>query len=262
MTETGTAGAAPARTRFAALLDEAARGVFPPADGSVTVLPQPNPRDAGVLALTAHAVIFTDEDPDWVRERLAAVESDPLAAPLSAPFLGDLMARTGRLVNNVDFLTVAAPLPGPPDLALTEIADRDHPRVARALAYRDAVRVWAADGGVLVLGRGVAGRWEAAIEVDGTSRRRGLGRALATAARHLVPDGTPLWAQQAPGNAASVRAFQAAGFRPVGAEALLVARTPAAPDAPAAPARASGAARVPLPSPAAAEARHQWHTSP
>ncbi|WP_244177154.1 GNAT family N-acetyltransferase [Streptomyces albus] len=245
------------------MLDDAARGVFPPADGSVTVLPQPNPRDAGVLALTAHAVIFTDEEPEWVRERLAAVESDPLAAPLSAPFLADLMARTGRLVNNVDFVTVAAPLPGPPELALTEIADRDHPRVRRALAYRDAVRVWAADGGVLVLGRGVAGRWEAAVEVDGTARRRGLGRALATAARHLVPDGAPVWAQQAPGNAASVRAFQAAGFRPVGAEALLVARAPAAP---ARPGRASAPAHVPLPGPApagtAAASRDQWRTSP
>jgi hypothetical protein len=37
----------------------------------------------------------------------------------------------------------------------------------------------------------------------------------------LVPGGQPLWAQIAPGNAASVRAFLAAGFLPVGAEALL-----------------------------------------
>lgn len=45
---------------------------------------------------------------------------------------------------------------------------------------------------------------------------------LALAARHLVPDGEPLWAQIAPGNAASVRALLSAGFTPVGAEALLV----------------------------------------
>ncbi|NUR85978.1 MAG: GNAT family N-acetyltransferase, partial [Nonomuraea sp.] len=32
----------------------------------------------------------------------------------------------------------------------------------------------------------------------------------------------PLWAQVAPGNAASVRAFLAAGYVPIGAEALLV----------------------------------------
>jgi hypothetical protein len=39
---------------------------------------------------------------------------------------------------------------------------------------------------------------------------------------HLLPEGEVIWAQQAPGNATSARAFQAAGFRPVGAEVLLV----------------------------------------
>ena len=62
---------------------------------------------------------------------------------------------------------------------------------------------------------------EASIEVDPGRRGGGLGRALAAAARHLVPDGAPLWAQISPANAASVRAFLAAGFRPVAAEALL-----------------------------------------
>lgn len=76
---------------------------------------------------------------------------------------------------------------------------------------------------MLVLGRGVAGRWETSIEVDEDVRHRGLGRALATAARHLVPPGRWVWSQQAPGNARSVRAFQAAGYRPVGAEALFTA---------------------------------------
>ena len=41
------------------------------------------------------------------------------------------------------------------------------------------------------------------------------------AARHLVPGGSSRWAQIAPANAASVRAFPAAGFSPVGAEAHL-----------------------------------------
>jgi len=54
-------------------------------------------------------------------------------------------------------------------------------------------------------------------------RHRGLGRALAMAARHLVPDGASVWSQQAAGNARSVRAFQTTGFRPVDAEALLFA---------------------------------------
>ena len=43
-----------------------------------------------------------------------------------------------------------------------------------------------------------------------------------TTARHLV--GEPLWAQVVPGNARSRRAFQAAGYRTVSSEALLLAR--------------------------------------
>ncbi|MGW5355371.1 GNAT family N-acetyltransferase [Streptomyces sp. NPDC004031] len=202
------------------ILDDAARGTFPAADGGTTVVPQHAERDAGVIAFTAHAVVFTDEDPAWVRARLAATACDPLAAALHPRFLTALLDRTGRRTDTIDLLTVASPLPGPPLVRLTEIDDPAHPRVARALEHRDGVRVWAADGGVLVLGRGVAGRWEAAVEVDPDARGRGLGAALATAARHLAP--APVWAQQAPGNARAVRSFRAAGFHPVGAESLHV----------------------------------------
>ncbi|WP_426504224.1 GNAT family N-acetyltransferase [Dactylosporangium sp. McL0621] len=206
---------------LADLLDAAAAGRFPPADGGVTFTPQPSARDAGVIAFTAHSVIFVDEDPDWLRAELAATGSDQLAAPMHPRFLAALLQRTGRRTDTVDLLTVATARPGPPPLALRELGDPDHPRVVRARRHRDDVRVWSADGGLLVLGRGVAGRWEAAVEVDEPLRHRGLGRALAAAARHLVPGGAPVWAQQAPGNARSVRAFQAAGYRPAGSEALL-----------------------------------------
>ncbi|MFI6144036.1 GNAT family N-acetyltransferase [Streptomyces sp. NPDC051109] len=207
---------------LAEILDAAAAGEFPPADGGTTVVPQPSPRDAGVIAFTAHSVVFTDEDPQWVRSTLAALDCDALAATMHPRFLAALLDRTRRTTDTVDLLTVAGPLPGDPPLELREVHDPDHPRVRRALRRRDDVRVWAADGGVLVLGRGVAGRWETAIEVDDGARHRGLGRDLARAARHLVPDGGPVWSQQAAGNARSIRAFQAAGFRPVGSEALLL----------------------------------------
>lgn len=207
---------------LAGILDNAARGVFPPPDGTVTVVPQPSARDAGVLAFSAHAVVFTNEDPAWVHEALAGTVVDPLAAPMSPAFLSAFERRTGRAVNTIDLLTVAGRLPGEPPLALREIEDREHPRIVRALRYREGVRAWTAPGGVLVLGRAVAGRWEAAIEVDPEARGQGLGRALALSARHLLPEGDVVWAQQAPGNATSVRTFQAAGYRPVGAEALLV----------------------------------------
>ncbi|MFF3173698.1 GNAT family N-acetyltransferase [Streptomyces sp. NPDC057900] len=203
------------------ILAAAAQGRFPSPDGSTTVVRQPNARDAGVLAFTAHSVVFTDEDPRWVRAALAGTPGDALAATMNPHFLGALMARTGRHMNTIDLLTVAPALPGDPELELREIRDPGHPRVARAMGFRDEVRVWRTEGGVLILGRGVAGRWEAAIEVAEEARGRRLGERLARAARQLVP-GPVVWAQQSPGNARSVRTFQAAGYRPVGSEALLI----------------------------------------
>ncbi|MFJ8853453.1 GNAT family N-acetyltransferase [Streptomyces sp. NPDC102437] len=206
---------------LARILTASAHGRFPPPDGSTTVVRQPSARDAGVLAFTAHSVVFTDEDPEWVRAVLAATPGDELAATMNPHFLNALLARTGRHMNTVDLLTVAPALPGEPEIELREIEDPEHPRVARAMRYRDEVRVWSADGGVVILGRGVAGRWETAIEVAEEARGRRLGERLARAARQLVPDAV-VWAQQSPGNARSVRTFQAAGYRPVGSEALFV----------------------------------------
>ncbi|WP_371576793.1 GNAT family N-acetyltransferase [Streptomyces sp. NBC_01314] len=216
------------------ILDAVARGVFPPADGGTTVVAQHSPRDAGVLCFTAHSVVFTDEDPvgvppversrDWGRvyESLAATECDALSASMNPRFLAALMERTGRTSETIDAMLVASPLPGEPPLPLKEIEDAGHPRVAYARRRRDDVRVWAADGGVLTTGRGIAGRLEVSVEVDEGGRHRGLGRSLVAAARHLVAE--PLWAQIAPGNARSVRAFQSAGYLPVGSEILLSAR--------------------------------------
>ncbi|MFI6036364.1 GNAT family N-acetyltransferase [Streptomyces sp. NPDC051315] len=204
------------------ILDAAARGVFPPADGGTTVVPQHSARDAGVLSFTAHSVVFTDEDPRWVHETLAAVECDRLAATMNPRFLAAFMERTGRTCETVDAVLVGSPLPGGPPLALRQIEDAGHPRAVYARRRRDDVRVWTVEGGVLVLGRGIAGRLEVSVEVDEEVRHRGLGRSLVTAARHLVSE--PLWAQVTPGNARSARAFQAAGYRPVGAEAVLIAR--------------------------------------
>jgi GNAT superfamily N-acetyltransferase len=207
-----------ARERLRAVLNDAAAGRFPPADGGVTVLPQPSPRDCGVFGFTAHAVIFTDADEGWVTSLLPPGD---LGAPLNAAFLQALCEATGRVAGSIDMLCVAEPLDGPPPVALTPEPDLSHPRIERALRYRDDVRAWRVDGGVVLLGRGVAGRLETAIEVDDDRRERGLGTALARSARHLATSGEPLWAQVAPANAASVRAFLAAGFTPVGAEVLL-----------------------------------------
>ncbi|WP_405695530.1 GNAT family N-acetyltransferase [Streptomyces coelicoflavus] len=204
------------------ILDAAARGVFPPADGGTSVVPQHGGRDAGVVAFTAHSVVFTDEvDEGWVHKTLGSLGCDPLAATMNARFLTAFGERTGRVTDTIDVLLTGAPLPGRPEVALEEVADPGHPRVIAARRRRDGVRVWAADGGVLVLGRGVGGRLEVAVEVAEGARHRGLGRLLVTAARQLA-GGEPVWAQVSAGNARSLRAFQAAGYRPVGSEALFL----------------------------------------
>lgn len=204
---------------LADLLSEAAAGRPPVPDGTVTVLAPPSDRDAGIIAFTAHTVIFAGVDPAWAHARLPVGD---LSAPLGPAFLTALEEATGRRAGNLDLLTLAGPLPGPAPIPLEELTDARHPRVARALRHRDDVRVWSAPdaSGLVMLGRGVAGRLEVAVEVAEDRRGRGLGRALAAAARHLAAE--PLWAQIAPGNAASVRAFLAAGYLPMGAECLLV----------------------------------------
>jgi GNAT superfamily N-acetyltransferase len=226
---------------LADLLRRVEQGERVPTDPWLSVMPAPAPDTAAVVAFPGHVVVAADVDPAWVRSQLP---HDDLSAPLNPPFLHACEQKLGRRVNNIDGLYLAAPLDGSPPVPLREVSTLDHPRVRRARRYRPLVRVWTTDGGVLVIGRGLADRWEAAIEVDVAYRGRGLGRALARAARHLVPpipsptpppaprahipapdkppERRPIWAQVAPGNAASVRAFLAAGFRPVGAEALLV----------------------------------------
>ncbi|GIJ52047.1 N-acetyltransferase [Virgisporangium aliadipatigenens] len=191
-------------------------GVYPEPDGAVVAVPAVSGAKAGVVGFTGR-VYVVGVDQAFVDARLRTWDLGHAFVP---PFLADLVDAFGVAPESVDMLGLASPLPGPPPLALTPIEDRDHPRVRRALGYRTEVRVWSCTGGTLILGRGLAGRREIALEVDPEHRGRGLGRALATSARHLT-DG-PLWAQIAPGNAASVRALLDAGFRPVGQEVLLV----------------------------------------
>lgn len=200
------------------LLNRAAAGFPPPADGGLTVLPQADDPTPAVLAFTAHHVVVADVDPDWVRARLPA---DDLSAPLNPPFLTALCGELGgHEVNNLDAVLVAPPA-ADPGLELTPADFSTHERVRQAKTFRRDVRVWTCPGGLVLVGRGVGGRWEVAVEVDEEHRGKGLGRALFAAARALTPGGEPVWAQVAPGNAASLRALLAAAYRPVGGEALL-----------------------------------------
>jgi hypothetical protein len=203
--------------RLATLLRDAASGRFPPDDGVTEVVPAPAAGGGACVAFTAHSVVAFDLDPDEVHARLAQ-HADPLAAALAPDVVMWLAERSGLHAGIVD-VVLAAPAsgrerstwgaPAPPS---------EHPRVVRALERRTDVRIHEVDGGVVTVGRGLAGRWEVALELDHHST--GRGRALIAASRDLAPRDEPLFAQVSPGNARSLRAFLAAGFRPIGSEVL------------------------------------------
>jgi GNAT superfamily N-acetyltransferase len=202
------------------VLLRAARGRPPAPDGAVEVLPGlPGPVDA-VLAFTAHHLVVADVDPELVAARLP---NGDLSAPMGPAFLAWLGGLLGSRPGSLDVVLAADGLGGGPPPELARVADPGrHPRVVEALRHRSDLEVWSDPerAGLLLLGRGLAGRRELAFEVEPARRNRGLGRRLVASARHLVPPGEPLFAQVAAGNAASLRALEAAGFRPLGAEVL------------------------------------------
>jgi GNAT superfamily N-acetyltransferase len=204
------------------ILEDAARGRFPPQDGEVRIVPPAPGRSDAVVAFTSHHLIAADVDVEEVRCHLP---DGDLAAPLSPAFLAWLGDRIESAPGSVDVVLAASGrAAGPDDPPLRLAGATSHDRVERAGRYRDDVAVYAdADGvGVIALGSGLAGRHELAVEIDEAARGRGLGRRLILAARALVPPEEFVFAQVAPGNAASLRAFLAAGFAPVGSEVLLL----------------------------------------
>lgn len=207
------------------LLASAVRGRFPPQDGRTDVLPQPPGPSAGILAFAAHHVVAADVDPGWVGARLP---DGDLSAPVGPAFVAALADRLGRTFDNLDVVLAATGVDGSPDLDLRPIDGAGHARIDRARRYRMGVRALeTADGaGLVVVGRGLAGRWEVAFEVEPRARGRGLGRALVAAARRLAPEGEAVFAQVAPGNVSSLRAVLAGGFTPIGAEILFARPAP------------------------------------
>lgn len=205
------------------VLADAVRGRPPEADGTIEMLPQAGPA-AAVVAFSAHFYVCADVDAAWVA---GVLQPGDYTAPHGARFLVALADRIGSDIGALDVVLAQPPDPtAAGGLDLEEIEARDHPRVVRALRYRADVRVWRTpeDGGHVLIGRGLAGRWEMAFEVQPSAQGAGLGRRLARAAATLVPPGELVWAQVSPGHPASLRAVLAAGYRPVCAEVLLPPR--------------------------------------
>jgi GNAT superfamily N-acetyltransferase len=206
---------------LAALLAGAALGRFPEPDGAIDVVPSPPGRSDAVVAFTAHSVVATSAPADEVRSQLAP---DDLGAATDARFLAWLGGRLGAPPGMIDLVLVAAAHGSPAEELVPRDDLLDHPRLERARQYRSDVTAYAnaGDTALVMLGRGLAGRLEIAIEVDPAERGRGLGRRLAAAALGLAEPGESIFAQVTPGNTASLRAFLAAGYRPIGSEVLFL----------------------------------------
>jgi len=199
------------------------RGHLPPPDGRVEVVPSPAGPSDVVCAFTAHTIIAAAVEAGEVWSKLSPGD---LGAPMEASFLVWLGERLGIAPGMLDVVLVAtgdAPATG--TQIVPQLAD-SVARVERARRYRRDVKVFgdSAGRGIGVVGRGLARRWEVAVEVEPAHRNSRLGRDLFAAARRLVPVDEPLFAQVSPGNAASLRAVLAAGFRPLGAEVLFLTR--------------------------------------
>jgi len=198
-----------------AALIAAADGSFPAVDGVVEVhLPSAGGPSASV-EFTGHAFVLTDRDPAEV----AAFGVDAFGGTGSPEFLRWLAGPAGS-VGSHDAVFVARGRGGGSLPARTDLDDE--PRVVRARHHRRDVRVHGDDAGFVILGRGLVDRTELSVELlPGVPPGAGDGRRLIGQGLALVPAGDLVWAQVAPGNAASLRAFLACGFVPVGAEVLI-----------------------------------------
>jgi hypothetical protein len=201
---------------LAAVLDAAAAGAFPPPDGAVEMMP-PDPWGwSAIIALTGHAYVLADVDPAV----LLAAGADGYGGA-SHPAVQRAVAGRDGAIGSVDAVLVGRGEAGP---ALARRRDLDdHPRVRRARAHRREVEVHGDDAGLVVIGRGLVDRCELAVELFEPSAAGGAGhgRRLIRAGLATLAPGAVCWAQVSPGNAASLRAFLACGFVPIGSEILI-----------------------------------------
>lgn len=168
-----------------------------------------------VVELTGHSYVLTDRSPD-----------DPVFSGIDAyggvtqPHIVTRLAGRSGSVGSLDLVLVrrverstAAPL--------RRLDDTDHPRLERALRHRREVVVLGDDRGLVMLGIGLVGRLEISIELTDAAHGTGAGRQLVASALAGRRPGDLVFAQVAPGNAASVRMFLACGFVPIGSEVLI-----------------------------------------
>lgn len=196
------------------VLHAAADDRFPPVDGGVTFVPPLAGGLHGVVSFTGSAFVATNQP----AEEFADLHLDGFGAALRPAVLLRLAGRGGE-VGVVDVTLVARGLGGGELPVRGDLGDNR--RVRHARTWRRHVRVYGDDRGLVTLARGVAGRTEMSVEVSPDLQGQRVGTWLITEALRLAPVDEPVFAAVAPGNARSLRAFAAVGFRPIGSEVLI-----------------------------------------
>jgi hypothetical protein len=203
---------------LAAVLVAAAHGSFPPADGRVEVVPPDDRGTEAVVEFTGHAFVLTHRDPG--DESFHGVDA---FGGVGHPRFVFALAGDATIGSHDVVLVRHGGSPAEP-LVETDRYD-DHPRVMRARHHRHSVNVLGDERGLVTIGAGLVGRIELSVELAGEAGGRGAGRALILGGLATVPTTELVFAQVAPGNSASLRAFLACGFRPIGSEILIEPHT-------------------------------------
>lgn len=196
------------------VLLDAADGRFPPVDGGVDVAAPMDGDHHAVVEFTGHSVVLTTRD----RPSVLAHGADGYGGASRPDVLRWLAGPDGWIGSHDAVLTARGAGSG----RLAERDDlEDHPRVVRSRRHRRDVDVYGDETGLVTIGRGLVDRLEVSVEVF-TDAPAGAGRRLIAEALGLIRAGEIVFAQVAPGNAASLRAFLSCGFVPIGAETLLL----------------------------------------
>jgi hypothetical protein len=203
---------------LAAVLVAAAHGSFPPVDGAVEVVSPDDRGTEAVVEFTGHAFVLTHRD-----------RGDELFRGVDAfggvGHPGLVLALAGdATIGSHDVVLVRHGGSSVEPLPETDRYD-DHPRVVRARHHRHPVNVLGDETGLVTIGAGLVGRTELSVELTGDGGGNGSGRALILGGLATLPTTELVFAQVAPGNAASLRAFLACGFRPIGSEILFEPRS-------------------------------------
>jgi hypothetical protein len=193
------------------LFRDAANGVFPQVDGSVTYLPALGDGHEAVVCFTGHSYIASRLS----EAELSDLEPDGFGRALHPEVLLRLAGPRGS-IGSID-ITMSAPGRGGGLLQPNRDLDH-HPRVAFARERRKEVVTYGGPDGLFTLGVGLGGRREMSVEVSVEGPR---GRGLIEQALTMTPEGEHLFAAVAPGNARSLRSFLACGFLPLASEVLI-----------------------------------------